>query len=320
MSISYAIGWLKNFVCGDDMKQLLENLIQGFQGEFLRQEPMSAHTSWQLGGPAEIFLIPQNREDLQLALRGIHQLRLPWLVLGNGSNLLVSDQGFHGVVLQLKNLSRIDLLPGGKLEVEAGVQLGDLIRRCCQQGLGGLEELSGIPGSIGGALLMNAGALNTEIGNLVNQISLTDGLGEWVLRREQIDFSYRFSGFDQKDVIQSAILKLEEVDPVELETRRQLVLTRRRQVQKVTGAHAGSVFKNPSGESAWKLIEQAGMRGQQRGRALVSPEHCNHIVNLGGASAEDVMTLIKAVQQAVFLNAGQQLELEVRMVGWEDEG
>jgi UDP-N-acetylmuramate dehydrogenase len=302
------------------MQQFLDILKEGFQGEILHQEPMSAHTSWKLGGPAEIFLIPKNHEDLQLALRALYQTRLPWKVFGNGSNLLVSDLGYSGVVLQLKNLNRIDMLPGGKIEVEAGAKLEDLIKFCCRKGLGGLEELSGIPGLVGGALLMNAGALNTEIGDRVSQVCLTDGLGEWVMRRDQIDFAYRSLGLEDMGIILSAVLSFEEADPVDLEIRRQQVLERRRTVQKVAGAHAGSVFKNPPGISAWKLIDKAGMRGRRRGSAFVSETHCNHIVNFGAASAQDVMDLIQEVRQAVFLKTGQQLELEVCLVGWEDEG
>jgi UDP-N-acetylmuramate dehydrogenase len=301
------------------MKQFLENLTPDFQGEILRQELMSAHTSWKLGGPAEYLLIPKNSYDLQVALRAIHHLGLPWVILGNGSNLLVADVGFPGVVIHLKNLNRIGFLPGGKVEVEAGVLLAELIKHCCRHGLGGLEELSGIPGTVGGAILMNAGALQTEIGNLVNQVSLTDGMGEWVLRREQIDFSYRSSGLDERAVIQAAILQLEEAKPEELEQLRQRVLARRKQVQQVSGFHAGSVFKNPPDGSAWRLIDQSGMRGQQRGQAQISPVHCNHIVNLGEARSQDIMLLIRDVQQAVFLKTAQQLELEVRLVGWEDE-
>lgn len=299
------------------MQDLLEDLNEGFRGEILTQEPMSRHTSWKLGGAAELFLVPQNRADLQFALRCIRRRKLPWLVIGNGSNLLVSDQGVAGVVIQLGRLTRVDFLPGGQVEVEAGVQLGQLIKACCRQGLGGLEELSGIPGMVGGALLMNAGALGTEISQRVSQIFMTDGQGEWSLRREQVDFAYRHSGLDGQGVISGALLQLNETDPGALEERRGGVLARRQVVQKVMGAHAGSVFKNPAGERAWQLIKRAGLPGRRIGNAEVSVEHCNHIVNLGGGRSADVLALIKEVQQAVLQTSGRQLELEVRLVGFE---
>ncbi len=299
------------------MKQLDEDLQQDFRGEIRYQEPMSAHTSWKLGGLAEYFLIPQNREDLQRALRIIERHQVPWLVVGNGSNLLVADQGIKGVVIQLKNLTRIDLLPEGRVEVEAGVSLAKLVVTCCRAGLGGLEELSGIPGLVGGALLMNAGALDTEIGDLVQQVYLTDGHGEWSLHREQIDFGYRHSGLKGKGVISCASLKLHPCDQGTLAKKQQQALARRKKVQKVKGAHAGSVFKNPPGKKAWELIDKVGFRGRRQGHAQVSPDHCNHIVNLGQAKASEVMALIKEIQAAVAAEYAIRLELEVQLAGWE---
>lgn len=299
------------------MQRLLEDLKIGFHGEVLEQESLSAHTSWKLGGPADLFLVPRSRADLQFALRVIQKNKHSWLVIGNGSNLLVSDLGFRGVVIQLGQLVKIEFLPDGKVEAESGAQLGHLIKACCRKGLGGLEELSGIPGMVGGALLMNAGAIETEIGTLVSQVYLTDGQKEWALRREQVDFEYRHSGLDGKGVITRTLLQLKAADPKELEQRCSKVLARRSAVQKVFGAHAGSVFKNPVGEKAWKLIDKAGLRGRRIGSAEVSNEHCNHIVNLGGASSAEVMALVEEVQQAVLRTSGRHLELEVRLVGWK---
>lgn len=300
------------------MQGLLADLKNGFRGEILIREPMSAHTSWKLGGPAELFLVPHDQSDLQFALGIMQQREQPWQVVGNGSNLLISDRGVSGVVLQLGKLLKLDFLPHGQVEVEAGVSLGTLIKACCRRGLGGLEELSGIPGTLGGALMMNAGALATEIGNLVRRLTLTDGAGESTLGREQLDFGYRCSGLEGKGVISAALLQLVETDPQGLEQRRLAVLARRQAVQKVAGAHAGSVFKNPPGAKAWQLIDQAGMRGLRKGAAEVSKEHCNHIVNLGGARAAEVRELIEEVRQAVYKTSGIELELEIRLVGWED--
>lgn len=302
------------------MEKLLENLEQGFRGQILRQEPMSNHTSWKLGGPAELFIVPQNRTDLQLALRAICKQRLPWIVIGNGSNMLVSDQGLAGVVISLAEMTEINLLPGEKVEVEAGVLLEKLVKTCCRAGLGGIEELSGIPGMVGGALLMNAGAYTTEIGDLVNQVYLTDGHGEWALRRDQINFGYRSSGLENRGVISGATLQLRKAEVSQLEARCQKLLERRKEVQKIKGAHAGSVFKNPPDKKAWELIQDAGLRGVCHGKAEISPDHCNHIVNRGGAKASDVMHLIEKVQKEVEAKSGIRLELEIRLAGWEAQG
>lgn len=302
------------------MEQLLEDLQQGFRGEIRRREPMSVHTSWKLGGPAELFLVPRDRADLQLALRALSVNRVPWLVLGNGSNLLVADRGIQGAVIHLGGLDHLELLTDGQVEAEAGVQLATLIRACERAGLGGLEQLSGIPGMVGGALLMNAGALETEIGDLVKLVYLTDGHGEWALPREQIDFGYRCSGLAGKGVISAVVLQLEPRDVAELEQRRQQVLQRRQEVQKVAGAHAGSVFKNPPGHKAWQLIDRAELRGLQEGGARIAPEHCNHIVNLGDATAADVKALIDEIRLTVIQTSGIELELEVQLAGWEEQG
>lgn len=298
------------------MEQLLENLI-GFRGEIRQQEPMSEHTSWKLGGPAELMLVPESRSDLQLALRQVCRSKLPWLVVGNGSNLLVADEGIRGVVIKLEKLNRIEFLPGGRVEVEAGVLLSRLIKSCGKAGLGGLEELSGIPGTLGGAIVMNAGALNTEIADRVSQVYLTDGHGEWALRREQISFAYRSSGLFGKGIVSGAMLHLEEISTADSAKREEKALERRVRVQNVPGAHAGSVFKNPPKQKAWQLIDQAGLRGRKKGGAEVSEVHCNHIVNHGGATAAEVKSLIEEVQAEVKKTTGVALELEVRLVGWE---
>jgi UDP-N-acetylmuramate dehydrogenase len=219
-------------------------------------------------------------------------------------------------VLQLGKLQNIDFQENGKVEVQAGVQLNKLIKACSRKGLSGLESLNGIPGTVGGALMTNAGALGAEIGDLVKQINLTDGMGDWIIRRDQADFSYRNSGLEGKGVITGALLQLSKHDAREVTERSRKALEWRKEVQKVSGPHAGSVFKNPDGEKAWQLIEQVGLRGRRIGNAQIAVEHCNHIVNLGGASSADVLALIEEVLQAVLQETGKQLELEVRLVGW----
>ena len=301
------------------MKSLFEDLkAKGFRGKLSLDEPLAAHTSWKLGGAAEIFAVPIDSKDLQLLLLLAASNAVPWLVIGNGSNLLVADTGVRGLVIYTGAMTGVRFLPDEMVEAEAGITLTQLIRVCCKKGLSGMEELLGIPGTLGGAVLMNAGALDTEIGDLVSQVFLTDGYGEWTLRQEQIDFGYRTSRLEGEGVICRALLQLRRDDAGKLKQRCAEIQKRRRRVQRLSGAHAGSVFKNPPTEKAWQLIERAGLRGKRCGEAQFAETHCNHILNLGGASARDVMQLIDEAKDRVAQVCGVELELEVCLAGWEE--
>ena len=301
------------------MKRLRDDLRKkGFRGELRRDEPLANHTSWKLGGPADLFAVPRDCDDLQLLLRTADEQGVSWMVIGKGSNLLVADAGIRGLVIYTGGLTKIDFLPGGMVEAEAGVPLAHLIKACCKAGLGGLEELLGIPGTLGGAVLMNAGALETEIGDLVSQVFLTDGYGEWTLRQEQIEFAYRRSSLQGEGVISRVALQLRPADENALKKRCAEVEERRRQTQKLAGAHAGSVFKNPPEEKAWQLIDRVGLRGKRCGKAQIAETHCNHILNLGQAKACDVMQLIDEARDKVAAVCGVELELEVHLAGWEE--
>lgn len=299
------------------MERLLAAINEEFRGEIRRDELMLSHTSWRIGGPAQLFLIPEDSNDLQVLLQVLERFQAPWMVLGNGTNLLVKDGGIAGAVISLERFDAIEMKILSRIEVGAGVSLSRLIKQAVSNGLQGLEELTGIPGSVGGALLMNAGAGEMKIGSLVENLTLVTAEGEKVLAGEEIDFSYRDSGLAEQGVVTSTCLRLKKADADELQDICREKQQRRSQVQNVGGAHAGSVFKNPAGKKAWELIDAAGLREERCGDAEISERHCNHIVNLSHATAHDVLTLIEKAQQKVLEQSGIELELEVHVVGRE---
>lgn len=297
------------------MQYLLDAISEEFRGEIRRDEPMVSRTSWRIGGPAQLFLVPEDTDDLQALLTVLKRFRVPWMVLGNGSNLLVRDGGIAGAVISLERFDAIEMKILGRIEAGAGLPLAELIRQAVASGLQGLEELSGIPGTVGGALVMNAGAGATEIGTLVESLVLVDEEGKHEIDRDAAGFNYRCSDLADRGAVTSAIFKLQKTQTVELEELCREALQRRHKAQGVGGAHAGSVFRNPSQKKAWQLIEAAGLSGECCGHAEISRRHCNHIVNLGQATADDVLSLIEKARQRVHEQSGIDLELEVQVVG-----
>jgi UDP-N-acetylmuramate dehydrogenase len=298
------------------VKNRLFDILQGaLRGEVLADEPLADHTTWRIGGPADLFIRPADPADLVQALRMLRDHRTPWLVLGGGSNLLVRDGGFRGAVLHLGRFNQVAFQDAGLVTAGAGLELMSLIRLAVQRGLGGLESLAGIPGTVGGSVAMNAGAAGTEIGSFVQSMLLAgaDGCEEWPAVR--LEFGYRRCTLPADRLIIEARLQLPKADPSALEREIDRRLHHRREAQGVAGPNAGSVFKNPPGESAWQLIDRAGLRGETIGKARVSEQHSNFIVNLGGATAEDVLTLIGRIQEQVEEKTGIRLETEVRIMG-----
>ncbi len=294
---------------------LLAEIRAALRGPVLTGEPMSRHTTWRIGGPADLFLCPAGRDDLRLALELLRREQIPWQVIGKGSNLLVGDGGIRGAVIQLSGLEGLDFSAAPLVRAEAGVRLMSLIRESCRRGLGGLEQMAGIPGTLGGAVVMNAGAGFQEIGRLVRTVVLAGADGEEHWTAEQIRFAYRTTSLPVDRVVVAAELKLvpAAADGLLDEVRQRLLL--RRRTQGVGRPNAGSVFKNPRGQQAWKLIDRAGLRGAEVGGAQVSERHSNFIVNNGGASAADVLGLIAQIQDRVYRQSGILLEPEVFIAG-----
>lgn len=296
-------------------RALLDELARRCRGDLLRDEPLWRHTSWQVGGPAAALLRPANHVDLVRAVRLIDAAGCPRLVLGGGSNLLVRDGGFPGVILDLHAFNMVRIGAEGRVEAEAGTRLSGLVKQLVAAGLGGLEELAGIPGTVGGALVMNAGAGTQEFGRVVEEVEVLSGETFAWRPAEAFAFGYRQSRLVPGEIVTAVRLRLAEDDPELLQATYAERMQHRRQAHAVGGPSAGSVFKNPPGRKAWELIAGCGWQGHAIGGAKVSERHANFIVNTGGARAADIEALIEAVRADVERQTGVTLQTEVKIVG-----
>ena len=291
--------------------------MRGIRGELLLDEPMSRHTSWRVGGIAEYFFTPKDRTDLLQFLSQLPvEIGIHWV--GLGSNLLVRDGGVKGVVIRSsKGLTDWRLVGASKLYAEAGVACAQLARNAAKHCLSGAEFLSGVPGSFGGALAMNAGAFGSETWPLVESVECTDRRGNVSrLDRGDISFGYRFVELPADTWLLGGTLQLNK-EPNDYRGREKIrsLLDKRSSSQPVQSANAGSVFRNPPGDFAARLIEHCGLKGRSLGGAQVSTVHANFIVNTGAASAADIEALMVEVQDSVYADAGVRLEPEVRILG-----
>ncbi len=286
------------------------------RGTLHLHEPMAKHTSWRVGGPAERFYVPADLDDL---VRYLQQLppEEPLFWLGLGSNLLVRDGGIKGTVIQTFGaLARHEFLDQQRLRVEAGVACAKVARLSAKRGLTGAEFLAGIPGTIGGALAMNAGAFAGETWTHVEQLETLDRQGTLRLRqRDEYQVGYRSVCGPQREWFVAAYLKLERDPGAETAQRIKELLAERLAKQPIQQASCGSVFRNPPGDSAARLIEETGLKGLRIGGAFVSEKHANFFINGGDASAADIEALIDRVALAVEAKQGVRLIPEVRIVG-----
>jgi len=289
---------------------------ENLRGELRLEEPLSRHTTWRVGGPARRFYRPADREDLLCFLRALDAGE-PLLWLGLGSNLLVRDGGFKGTVIATQGrLRRMAWPEPRRLYAEAGVACAKIARTAARAGLCGVEFLAGIPGTLGGALAMNAGAFGGETWRQVEAVETVDRHGV-VRRREPADFEigYRQVGGPPGEWFLAAELNLQEGDSLATQREIQRLLERRAATQPTRQASCGSVFRNPPGGYAARLIEGAGLKGLSIGGAQVSPKHANFIVNTGAARAEDIERLIEEVRRVVETRSGIRLETEVHCIG-----
>ena len=281
------------------------------------QEPMSSHTTFRIGGPADYFVMPETTEELAEILKLCKEENMPYFILGNGSNLLVGDQGIRGVVIQLyKNFDGL-LIEGTKITAKAGAMLIRVAKEAGKAGLTGLEFASGIPGTIGGAMVMNAGAYGGEMKDVVRQVTVLTKDGDIkTLTGEEMNFRYRGSVVEDKGyIVLEAVFELKAGDLEEIQTRIQELSIQRKTKQPIEYPSAGSTFKRPVGYFAGKLIQDAGLRGYSKGGAQVSEKHCGFVINTGGATAADVMQLIQDVSDKVEAQFGVALEPEVKRIG-----
>jgi UDP-N-acetylmuramate dehydrogenase len=286
------------------------------RGELLRDEPMAWHTTWRVGGPADRVYIPADLDDLARFLKTLPATE-PLYWIGLGSNLLVRDGGLRGtVVLTSGALSGLDLRPDGAVRAEAGVASAKVARFCVENGLVGAEFLAGIPGTFGGALAMNAGAFGGETWKIVDAVETMDRHGEIRVRRpDEFAVTYRSVKGQPGEWFVAGALRLVPGDRGEGRSLIKTLLSRRGRSQPTQLPNAGSVFKNPPGDYAGRLIEASGMKGACEGGACVSELHANFIVNTGKATAADIERLIARVQEAVQQQHGVHLETEVRIIG-----
>ncbi|WP_298438665.1 UDP-N-acetylmuramate dehydrogenase [Geobacter sp.] len=296
----------------DDLFALLRARVRG---EILRNEPMARHTSLKVGGPADLFVTPADREDLQELVAIVTGTGTPSLVVGGGYNLLVRDGGFRGVVISLARLAELERLAENRVRVGAGATNRELCRFLVDEGLAGLEFLDAIPGTVGGALAMNAGAHGGATLDRVEELVTLHSGRLWRRRRDELEYGYRFLRLAAGEIIVEATFRLEVGTAQEIGARIEEFRAHRAASQKVGYPNAGSFFKNPEGGAAWRLIAEAGLRGAMVGGAQVSEVHANFLVNRGGATAGDFLTLAARIKEEVRRKTGTALEEEVRIVG-----
>lgn len=296
----------------------IEDLQRIFRGRIALNEPMSKYTSFRIGGPADFYLEPRDKDDLVRLMTYLQEQSVPYVMIGSGSNLLISDEGIRGAVVTIeKGLNKM-FAEGNRVVAEAGVKMAKFVDFCIQRGLRGVEMLPGIPGTIGGAIIMNAGAYGGEISDYLVEVEVLREGKLMAVRKAEAGFSYRHSDF-RRDVILRATFEFSAGDKGELMKRRRELLIKRNQSQPLNLPNSGSVFKNPPGQFAAKLIEQVGLKGTTVGGAQISDKHGNFIVNTGNATASDVLALIRKARTTVAKRRDVKLELEVKLIGFPDE-
>ena len=291
--------------------------LHSLDGVDVRQsEPMARHTSFRIGGPADLFVTCDTVASLTATLEVLSAEDVPYTVAGKGSNLLVADSGYRGAVMVLGKEFKRHVCEGEHLRAGAACILAYLVQDAFSKGLGGLEFAVGVPGTLGGALAMNAGSREAWIGAVTESVTLlVPGTGLVRIRGDEISWGYRRSGLSERGIIVEGELRLVPSDPVRIRAEMERGLTRRRQSQPMGVPSAGSVFVNPEGDSAGRLIESVGLKGTKLGGARISDIHANFIVNDGGATAADVLGLANKVRTSVRDRHGIELQTEVRFLG-----
>ena len=295
----------------------LNNVIA--KDSILIDEPMSRHTTFRVGGPADFFVTPKAKEEVRDVIRICKEAGMPYYIIGNGSNLLVSDAGYRGVVVQIyKEMNEVKV-EGDLVKAQAGALLSGIAAKALGAELSGFEFASGIPGTIGGACVMNAGAHGREMKDVLEFVTVLTGEGKIIeLGRNELELGYRTSVIAKKGyIVLGAVLKLERGDGEKIKTYMDELKEKRVTKQPLEYPSAGSTFKRPEGYFAGKLIEDAGLRGFQVGGAQVSEKHCGFVINRDHATAADIMELMRQVQIRVKENSGVDLEPEVKRLGDE---
>lgn len=282
-------------------------------------EPLAKHTTFGIGGPADCMVFPETREELSKLLKYAYQKKISAIFIGSGSNILVWDKGFDGIVISLKkSFKNLTIKRNSQIIVEAGVMLGTMVKQAMAAEIGGLESLIGVPGTVGGALIMNAGAFGSEISKYFEEAKTMTIEGDTKsYKKGEIEFSYRHSTFPKNEILLEATFQCKRGKPAEILKDRKVASDGRKSNQPLKFRSAGSIFKNPSDSlAAGYLIDKTGLKGTERGGAAISEKHANFIVNMGDATAADVLYLIKLAKKYVAEKFHINLELEVKLIGF----
>ncbi|MFA5536568.1 MAG: UDP-N-acetylmuramate dehydrogenase [Bacillota bacterium] len=297
--------------------KITEDLAKVTMGRVLLAEPMSKHTSFRIGGPAEILVVPKEVGEISALIGFAEKKGLPFTLLGNCSNVLVKDKGISGLVIKLAGGPKRVSIEDNNLIAEAGALMPRVSYLASFRGLSGLEFMAGIPGSIGGGLVMNAGAHGQSMSQVVTWVETVNQDGVFsLIPSSALNLGYRNSNLQGGFSFVAAVhFKLEEANQKETQQKRERNLAVRRAKQPLSWPSAGSIFVNPKDKAAGFLLDQAGLKGRVRGGAEISQKHANFIVNKGGATAEDVLRLIGDARELVFKSFGIELQLEIKIVG-----
>ena len=295
-----------------DIRKMLKSVITF-------DEPLAKHTTFGIGGPADCMVLPETREELSKLLKYAYQKKISAIFIGSGSNILVWDKGFDGIVISLKkSFKNLTIKRNSQIIVEAGVMLGTMVKQAMAAEIGGLESLIGVPGTVGGALIMNAGAFGSEISKYFEEAKTMTIEGDTKsYKKGEIEFSYRHSTFPKNEILLEATFQCKRGKPAEILKDKKIASDGRKSNQPLKFRSAGSIFKNPSDSlAAGYLIDKTGLKGTERGGAAISEKHANFIVNMGDATAADVLYLIKLAKKYVAKKFHINLELEVKLIGF----
>jgi len=288
------------------------------QGSLLKNEAMSKHTSYGIGGPAKAYVKPKDEVDLANILKFASKHKISTFFIGSGSNILVSDDGIDGIVITLgKSLKKL-IIKGTSVYCQSGVMLGKFVKECISRNLSGVESLIGVPGTVGGAIIMNAGAFGSEISNYLKKVKVMTMSGQLKSYKvDDIHFSYRNSSFQNNEILISAEFELIQSDKKSVVEKKSIASGGRKKSQPLKYRSAGSIFKNPDEGAAGFYIDKAGLKGSKSGDAEISPIHANFFVNHGSAKASDIVELIRLARKTVKEKFGIMLELEIKTLGFK---
>ena len=288
------------------------------QGSLLKNEAMAKHTSYGIGGPAKAYVKPKDEVDLANILKFASKHKISTFFIGSGSNILVSDDGIDGIVITLgKSLKKL-IIKGTSVYCQSGVMLGKFVKECISRNLSGVESLIGVPGTVGGAIIMNAGAFGSEISNYLKKVTVMKMSGQLKSYKvDDIHFSYRNSSFQNNEILISAEFELIQSDKKSVVEKKSIASGGRKKSQPLKYRSAGSIFKNPDEGAAGFYIDKAGLKGSKSGDAEISPIHANFFVNHGSAKASDIVELIRLARKTVKEKFGIMLELEIKTLGFK---